>query len=363
MMAGLRRVILQCALVLIVLLIVLSIYGAFRGAEAAQVFFNSIPVGVYWVFFAVLLAVSIGVFRRLLKVPSLLLIHAGCLCILFGGLYGSKLVMQWSDRAGLTEPSMRSGRMILYEGETDNRVMLSVEDASFGKDSSGRIGIFEPDKPEPVMLNDADLRIGKLPFAVRLTDFRIVYYDAPQVIIESDDKKVWRIGAEAGLEYPLGDRGTVTVLRVFRNLKLGMENGRMVPYDQPGPDSNPAVQLLFRAPDGKEEKRFAFAFAGGGHGTGPWSIQYSPPGMIKDYFSDLEVVENGQVVERKTIEVNDPLYHGGYFFYQDSYDTREMRYTVLRVTSARGLVWVFLGFAQVVVGLFWHFWIPRRRGI
>ena len=65
-MKGLRRTILQCALLLIVLLIVLSIYGAFRGAEAAQLFFNSIPVGVYWVFFAVLLTVSIVVFPRLL---------------------------------------------------------------------------------------------------------------------------------------------------------------------------------------------------------------------------------------------------------------------------------------------------------
>jgi len=334
-MAGLRRVILQCALLLVVLLIVLSIYGAFRGAEAAQVFFNSIPVGVYWVVFAVLLTVSIGIFPRLLKVPSLLLIHTGCLCILFGGLYGSKSVMQWSDRLGSAGPSIRSGRMILYEGETDNRVMLE----------------------------DADPRIGKLPFALRLKDFRIEYYDAPQVIVESDDKQVWHIPAEAGIEYPLGDRGTVTVLGVFRNLKLAMENGQMVPYDHPGPDSNPAVHLLFLAPDGKEEKRFAFSFPGGGHGTGPWSVQYSPPGMIKDYFSDLEVVENGQVAECKTIEVNDPLYYGGYFFYQDSYDSAEMRYTVLRVTSARGLVWVFLGFAQVVVGLFWHFWILRRRGI
>lgn len=361
-MMGFRRAILQCALLLIVLLIVLSIYGAFQGAQAAQLFFNSIPVGVYWVFFVVLLVVSIGIFPRLLKVPSLLLIHAGSVCILFGGLYGSKAVMQWADRVGVTEPSIRSGRMILYENETDNRVMLSSQDASFGKDPSGRIGMFEDGKEEPVMLNDTDPRIGKLPFALRLKDFRIEYYDTPQVIIESDDKKVWRIGAEAGAEYPLGDRGTVTVLRVFRNLKLASENGRMVPYDHPGPESNPAAHLLFRAPDGKEEKRFAFSFPGGGHGTGPWSVQYSPPGMIRDYLSDLEVVKDGQIVVRKTIEVNHPLYYGGYFFYQDSYDSIEMRYTVLRVTSARGLIPVFLGFALVVVGSLWHLWLPRRRG-
>jgi cytochrome c biogenesis protein ResB len=252
--------------------------------------------------------------------------------------------------------------MILYEGETDNRIMLSSEDVSFGKEPSGRIGIFEEGKEEPVMLDDADPRIGKLPFALRLKDFRIEYYDAPQVILQSDGQKDLTIPAEEGREQSLGDQGTVTVLKVFRNLKLGMENGQMVPYDQPGPDSNPAVQLVFRAPDGKEEKRFAFAaFPGHGRSGDRWSVQYSPPGMIKDYFSDLEVVENGQVVKRKTIEVNDPLYYGGYFFYQHSYDAAQERYTVLLVTSARGLVPVFLGFALVVVGSFWHFWIPRRR--
>ena len=52
-----------------------------------HLFFNSIPMGVYWVFFALLLGVSILVFPRLLKVPSLLLIHVGSVCILLGGLY------------------------------------------------------------------------------------------------------------------------------------------------------------------------------------------------------------------------------------------------------------------------------------
>jgi hypothetical protein len=160
----------------------------------------------------------------------------------------------------------------------------------------------------------------------------------------------------------LGDHGTVTILETYQNLKLRMDNGQMVPYDQPGSDENPAVRLLFRYPDGTEEKRYVFANSPGhSQSDGRWGLQYQR--MIKDYFSDLEVVENGQVVERKTIEVNYPLYYGGYFFYQDSYDSAEMRYTVLRVTSARGLVAVFLGFALVVAGSFWHFWIPRRRGL
>lgn len=360
-MTGFRRAILHCALWLIILLILFSIYGAFQGASAARAFFNSIPIGVYWFFLILFLIVSIIVFPRLLRIPSLLLIHVGSVCVLLGGLWGSEPIMRWMDPFRSGGHFIRSGRMLIYENESDNRVILANHAASFGKDSAGRIGIFEEGKQEPVMLTDDDARLGKLPFALRLTDFRLDYYDTPEVIIESDDRKVWRIPAEVGVEYPLGDQGTVTILRVFRNLKLSMENGQMVPYDHPGPASNPAAHLLFHTPDGKEEKRFAFSFPGGGHGGGKWSVRYSPPGMVRDYFSDLEIVRDGQVVERKTIEVNHPLYYGGYFFYQDSYDSVGEQYTILQVTSDRGLMPVFLGFAMLVFGSCWHFWIPRRR--
>jgi hypothetical protein len=72
------------------------------------------------------------VFPRLLKIPSLLLITpvASVSCPVVSMDQSRHAV---DDRAGLTEPSIRSGRMI-YEGETDNRIMLSVDDVSFGKD-------------------------------------------------------------------------------------------------------------------------------------------------------------------------------------------------------------------------------------
>ena len=44
-----------------------------------------------------------------------------------------------------------------------------------------------------------------------------------------------------------------------------------------------------------------------------------PTGRPKDYKSALAVVEGGQVVVTKTIEVNHPLIHNGIYFYQSSY--------------------------------------------
>jgi hypothetical protein len=360
-MINLRRIILWIALGAVLLLVVFSIWGAFLGADRAQRFFNSIPLGIYWIAFSLLLAGSFAVFPRLLKIPSLLLIHAGSFLILFGGLYGSQAMHDFLRSHRPDRSVIRSGKMMIYEKETDNRVMIDSDELSFGKDSEGRIGVFTSEDADPEMLSENDPRIGKLPFALKLSDFRIEYYDPPLVLIDSADGKTWEIPAEVGIQRPLDDRGTVTVLETFRNFKLTEENDQMVAYDHPGPESNPAAQLLFRFSDGKEEKRFVFAnFPDHGSNNSRFSLRYFR--RIRDFISDLEVIQDGRVVITKSIEVNHPLYYGGYFFYQDSYDAGGGRYTILQVTSAQGLAPVFVGFGVLVIGLCWHFWIPRRGG-
>jgi hypothetical protein len=59
------------------LLVMLSVLGAFCGAEKAKHFFNSIPLKIYWCAFAVLLAAGLTEFPRLLRKPPLFLIHTG----------------------------------------------------------------------------------------------------------------------------------------------------------------------------------------------------------------------------------------------------------------------------------------------
>lgn len=51
-----------------------------------------------------------------------------------------------------------------------------------------------------------------------------------------------------------------------------------------------------------------------------WMERY-PDGSPKAYYSDLDVIENGQVVKSKTIRVNDPLGYKGIHFYQATYGT------------------------------------------
>jgi len=78
---------------------------------------------------------------------------------------------------------------------------------------------------------------------------------------------------------------------------------------------------------------------------------------IKDYLSDLTVVDEGQHMVHKTIEVNDPLHYGGYHFYQMDYDKDRGQYTVLEVASDSGLLAVYAGFILLVAGAFWQYWI------
>ncbi|MDP7289817.1 MAG: cytochrome c biogenesis protein ResB, partial [Phycisphaerae bacterium] len=78
---------------------------------------------------------------------------------------------------------------------------------------------------------------------------------------------------------------------------------------------------------------------------------------IKDYKSRLAVFDEDNEVAEKDIEVNDPLYYGGYHFYQHSYDDQHGQYTVLFVKSDTGLWSVYAGFFLLCAGVFWLFWI------
>lgn len=81
------------------------------------------------------------------------------------------------------------------------------------------------------------------------------------------------------------------------------------------------------------------------NGTGPidlgftvrcddFDVSYYPnTNRPKDYNSDLVILENGQEVMRKRIEVNDPLTYKGIKFYQSSYGSAGNAFFKVRVTE------------------------------
>lgn len=327
-----RRTIIWLALVLIIVLTVLSIYGAFIGAERAQQFFNQPPLVVYWMALAIFLIAGIAAFRRLLRVPGLLLMHAGCVLILVGGMWGSQGGHNLQKKLfGIDK--IRTGRMAIYERSSDNRVAL------FGSREQ-----------------------KELPFSIKLNDFRIEYYQPAYLQIETEDGNVQRVEAEVGRQIDLGDKyGKAQIVRMFENFKMSLEDGKRTAYDDPGQGLNPALAVRITPPSGEATTQHVFSLHPGfGHTQGgPKMIYDRPPyRAISDYISELEVIDkDGNIVAKKDIEVNHPLRYGGYHFYQSSYDDKAGQYTVLQVVSDTGLYVVYAGYWMLCIGVIWHMWL------
>jgi hypothetical protein len=327
----LRRIALWAGLLLILLLTGFSIYGAFIGAESAKRFFNSISLSVYWLVFAILLISAIALFRRLLCFRGLFLIHLGCIIILAGGIIGSQAGFKIQDKLSGTD-TIRTGQMIINEGTTERAVELE------------------------------DGVIKMLPFAVKLVDFKIEYYQPGQLIISTLNGEGFKITAEPGQKYVLGDDlGSVKIVRRFENFKLTREGDKRIAIEDVNGGPNTALELLLKKPDGNETTRYVFERFPG-HARPDDNLQFSYHRSIKDFLSDVEVVKDNKVVMRKSIEVNKPLHYGGYLFYQQGYDSDAGRYTILGVTNDKGLGVVFLGHILLCAGAFWHFWLRHIFG-
>ncbi|MFH1563283.1 MAG: cytochrome c biogenesis protein ResB [Nitrospirota bacterium] len=88
-----------------------------------------------------------------------------------------------------------------------------------------------------------------------------------------------------------------------------------------------------------------------------WLEYYPDSKMIKDYKSNLSIIENGKEILTKTIEVNYPLNYKGIRFYQASYkvdvdkDFHHFYYSGLQVVKDPGVGVVWLGCSLLMLGL------------
>lgn len=64
-------------------------------------------------------------------------------------------------------------------------------------------------------------------------------------------------------------------------------------------------------------------------------IEVNEKGQLKDYICDVSVLENGEIVKTKTIEVNKPLSYKGLTFYQSSY-RENVNQIAVQVTNLTG---------------------------
>ncbi len=78
---------------------------------------------------------------------------------------------------------------------------------------------------------------------------------------------------------------------------------------------------------------------------------------VKEFESEVEVIEEGTVVRRHVIRVNSPLVHKGTRLSQFGYDERRLRWTSLGVSRDKGAGFVYAGFMALIAGLMGRFYI------
>ena len=341
-----KRLVMWVGLLLIVALTVLSIVGAFLGTEQAKELFNSPALVFFWVAFTILLTGGMLIFIRLRREAGLLLIHSGCVLVLVGGMWGSQAGYQLL-REYFGSAKVPQGYMAIFEGQSENRIM-TIEQINV---------MFRDLKKQKRVSSDSQSYLEKLPFQVRLHDFRIEYYrDKGKLLIYTQKKYAGQMKALEGEEFDMRpELPRIKILRTFQNFRINIKDGKREATDDIEKGENPALEVEISRPDGKTEKKYIFERFPDFNVTGNGKLQMRYLLMPKDYFSDLEV-EDGQTGTLKTIEVNKPLHYGGYYFYQSDYDHESGRYTILSVRSDTGLIVVFAGYFLLCAGVFRHFW-------
>lgn len=87
-------------------------------------------------------------------------------------------------------------------------------------------------------------------------------------------------------------------------------------------------------------------------------IDYSPKGDIEQFYSDLSVIDDqGQEIDRKTIQVNQPLHHKGVTFYQTSWGIAGVK---VQVNNSPILQLPMASLDTKGNGQIWGTWIPTK---
>jgi hypothetical protein len=83
---------------------------------------------------------------------------------------------------------------------------------------------------------------------------------------------------------------------------------------------------------------------------------------VKAFLSHV-TARRGDQMERAVISVNEPFDFGGWTLYQVNYNPEDPTYSGLEAVRDPGVLWVFVGFGLICVGVFYMLYVePRLRG-
>ena len=277
-MKTLRQAILGSVLAAILLLIVLSVIGAFLGAEDATDLFNSWPMVVFWLLAVGLLVAGFAAFRRLAAAPAGLAMHLGVLLILGGAMWGSIKAHEFREHwFGIKK--VPAGYMPILEGEAENRILAAdlqtplatLPFALYLKDFSLEHHL--PDRETWGLMVAAPAldaegnpvhrqrqfawdvgRQVQVPFTdVRLKVLRYLPHARPTlppdakallVVTDPGGRQLADLPPQVDAQATLQDPAvTLRVVKVFENLKVMGSGPQRQVIDVGGPGRNPALQV------------------------------------------------------------------------------------------------------------------------
>jgi hypothetical protein len=171
----------------------------------------------------------------------------------------------------------------------------------------------------------------------------------------------------------VGEDNTVYVIKGTRLVSEGpIEFGTPVPFKASGHDLLLSVQELYQdqplcgmiVQDGGKTDTLVISPLFSDpirHSREGYVSTFRRERDILDYKSRVRILENGEEIMAKTIEVNHPLTYGGFAIYQQSYNEVDWTWTGFEVVRDPGLWMVYFGFIMMCIGSIYVFYI--RPGI
>ncbi len=205
-------------------------------------------------------------------------------------------------------------------------------------------------------------QIMQLGFSVRLVDFSLELYPPPIQYSIKNSEEPGEFVPRKGESYQLEGGYKVTVEDYFADYDIveQLQDGKpiRVEISRSEEPCNPVVRLKIQRPAGDSESallaaRAAMHFKTQDEGLFLVYSMFGKAQAVKSFKSRVEIVENGVRVREGIIEVNRPLEHQGFVFYQSSYDPNDLRKTELMVVRDPGAKVAYVGFGLLGLGLTW----------
>ena len=258
------------------------------------------------------------------------------------------------------------GRVELYaDGTTVNQVFVTKQGQVqvSGYDARGSA------LPAAATLG-FDLRLDQFDLVRYATEYRVGYYE-PKVL--EDGRAEWRLRAsfdpEPGVKHLLPGGSSYTLSKLWTDYRAGDEAANVATGKDAAkqPMANPAAVLQVKvegdvttsAPLLASDERNMVPIPPDAKNPRGFLAFERREEEAKSYQNHVTALA-GSVQQKALVAVNDPFTFNGWTFYQVNYDPKNPKYSGLEAVHDPGVRYVFAGFALIIVGVFYMFYVETR---